>query len=116
MCEGRGTLLEDGHDLVDFGGEEVQGGHNAAVGAEVVLPHYFFVVDGVADVDVALEGYGPDCGIEVDDVGWLLLGVEVSVEALHEGGLAGAYGGGLVGISYSTVSEKAQAYQPCRCR
>lgn len=40
-----GAFFEQGEDLVDFGGEEVEGGEDAAVRAEVVLGHYFFVGD-----------------------------------------------------------------------
>ena len=83
--------------MVDFRCEEVETCQDAPVGAEVVLFHYFFVVYRVADVDVAFEGHGADCGIEVDDVGRgggggvpLVVGVQVGVEALHEGRFAGA--------------------------
>ena len=55
---GSGAFLEETNDLVDFGGEEVEGGEDAAVGAEVVLPHDFLVGDAVANVDVAFEGDG----------------------------------------------------------
>ena len=64
-------------DLVDLSGEEIQRGEDAAVRAEVVLLHHFFVVNRVADVDVRGEGDGADGRIEVDDVGWSSLRVEM---------------------------------------
>lgn len=51
-----GAFFQQGEDLVDFGGEEVEGGEDAAVRAEVVLGHYFFVGDRVPDVDVGVVG------------------------------------------------------------
>ena len=82
------TFLKQTEDLVNLRGEEVEGGEDAAVGAEVVLLHDFFVVDGVTDVDIAVEGDVADGGVEVDYVGRCTFGVEVGVDALHEGGLA----------------------------
>ena len=84
------TFLEEIEHLVDFGGEEVQGCEYAAIGAEVVLLHYFFVVDRVADVDVAGKRNFPDGGVEVDYVGDVAFGVEVRVDPLHECGFARA--------------------------
>ena len=53
--------------------------------------HYFFVVHAVPDIDIGVERNGADGGVKVHDVGDVFLGVEVGVDALHEGGLAGAY-------------------------
>ena len=57
--------------------------------------HDLFVVDGVADVDVGVEGESAHGGVEVEQVGcglggWVLLvlGVEVCVDALDEGRFA----------------------------
>ena len=63
------ALLENGHDLVDLGAEEVEGGEDGAVGTEVVLLHDLLVVDRVADVDVGVEGHTAHGGVEVDHVG-----------------------------------------------
>jgi len=56
-----------------------------------VLLHDFLVVYGISDVDVATEWDVLDGRVEVNDVWWLLLGMEMSIEPLHEGGLAGSY-------------------------
>lgn len=80
------AFLDVAEDLVELGREQVQGGHDSAVGAEVVLLHDFGVVDRVADVNVGLEGQVDDGGVEVEDVGRLVSRVEVRVDALHEGG------------------------------
>jgi len=77
-------------DLVEAGGEEVERGHDAAVGPEAVLLHDFLVLDRVADVDVGAERDAGRGRVQVDDVGRLLLHVQVRVEPLHEGRLAAA--------------------------
>ncbi len=86
-----GAFLEQADDLVDLGGEEVEGGEDAAVGAEPVLPHHLAVVDRVADVDVAAERHARHGRVEVDDVGRRALRVEVGVDPLHESCFAGAW-------------------------
>ena len=48
------------------------------------------VLDRLADVNVAVEGQVQRRGVEVDDIGRTVLGVEVRVNAPHEGRLAGA--------------------------
>ena len=60
-----GAFFEEVKNLVDFGGEEIERGKDTAVGAQVVLFHYFFVVYRVPDVDVAVEGDGADGGVKV---------------------------------------------------
>ena len=62
--------------------------------------HDFFVIYGIADVDVAVEGNGAYGGVEVDHVGGLALGMEVRVYSLHEGGLSGAWGDTMLGYPY----------------
>lgn len=44
-----------------------------------LLFHYFFVVYGVADVDVCFVGDVDYCWVEVEDVGWFALRVEMDV-------------------------------------
>lgn len=78
------SLFQEVHDLIDLGDEEIEGGEDAAVWTEVVLLHDFFVVDGIADVDVAFKGDVADGGVEVHYVGRRLLGVEVGIDSLHE--------------------------------
>ncbi len=80
-----GALLQETQDLVHFGGKEVQRRQDAAVGAEVVLPHHLLVVDGIADVDIAFEGDIQYGGVEVDDIRGLFFRMQMCVDALHEG-------------------------------
>jgi hypothetical protein len=54
------------------------------------LLHDLVVVDRVANVDVGSEGKMSNGGVEIEDVGRLLLRVEVRVDALHERRLAAA--------------------------
>eukprot|EP00961_Rhodomonas_salina_P141470 1904841-Rhodomonas_salina.1 len=79
------TVRSHGHglvtNLVELSSEEVEGGHDTAVGAEFVLLHDLFVVDGVANIDVAAVGELGDGGVEVDDVGGDLLFVDVDADA-----------------------------------
>ena len=55
--------------LVEFCGEEVERGDDAAVGAEAVLLHDVLVLDRLADVDVGGVGEAVTGGIQVDEVG-----------------------------------------------
>ena len=55
--------------LVEFGGEEIERGDDAAVGAEAVLLHDVLVLDRLADVDVGGVGEAVTGGIQVDEVG-----------------------------------------------
>jgi hypothetical protein len=74
--------------LVEFGGEQVQGSDDGAVGSQVVLFHDFFVVDGVSNINVCSVSEVGDCGVEVKCVKWFLFGVQFQVQPLHQRGLA----------------------------
>ena len=94
---GGGSFLEKVEDLINPGSEKVQRREDAAVRAEVVLFHDFFVVYRVPDIDVAVKGDITDGGIEVDYVGGRALGVEMRVDSLHKGCFARTWGGSLLG-------------------
>lgn len=85
---GSRPFLKKPKDLINLRGKEVESCEDTAIRAEIILLHNFFVVDGVANVDVAVEGDISDSGVEIDHVGWCAFGVEVGVYSLHEGRLA----------------------------
>ena len=64
MC----SLFQQPNDLVDLCAKQVQTCEDTAVGAEVKLLHYFFVVYTVANVDVRSERDMVDGRIQVDDI------------------------------------------------
>lgn len=78
-------------DLVHLGSEQVQCRHDPAVGSEVVLLHDLSIVDGVADIDVAVERYIKHGRVKVDDIWRSLLRVKMRVYALHKGRLPRSY-------------------------
>lgn len=84
------ALLEEGNDLIDLGRKQVEGGEDTTVGPQIVLFHNLFVVYAVADIDVGLERNIDYSRVKVEDIGFLLVHVEVIVNALHESCLARA--------------------------
>ena len=102
--------------MIDFSGEEVQGCEDAAVGAEIVLLHYFFVVYRVSNVNIAFKGNVADCWVEVDDVWWFSLGMKMGIYALHECRFAGAWT--IKDASVMRLMGTGERYTdlPCLCR
>ena len=82
---GRGcAFFEQSDYLVDFGGEEIQRGKDTTIGAQIILLHHFFIVNRVADVNIAIKRDIADGGVEVDNIWRRALGVEMGIDALHE--------------------------------
>ena len=70
-------------DLIEFGSEQIQSSHDTTIRSQIVLFHYFLIVDRVPDIDVCVEWEMHDGWIEVEDVRRSRLRMEVRIDALH---------------------------------
>jgi hypothetical protein len=123
------SLLDETQDLVELGGEQVKGCQDPSVRSEVVprreekdktemsfcippersktvlterneLLHDLLIINGISDIDVGVEGHVSDGWVEIDNVGRLLLLMEVRVQTLHKRRLARA------GHTYHTAQPR----------
>lgn len=96
-----GTLSNKVKHLIKLGGKEIETGQNTTIGAQVVstdasvdvdkwvplcvytlLLHYFFVVDGVSDVNIGCEWKRRNCRVEIQHIGRCLFLMKVSIDSL----------------------------------
>ena len=82
---GRGCAFFKQSDyLIDFGGEEIQRGKDTTIRPEIILLHHFFIINRVADVNIAIKRDIEDGGVKIDNIWRRVLGVEIGIDALHK--------------------------------
>ncbi len=78
-------LLQDIQDLIEFCGEQVQRRQDTTIRTEVIRFHDLFVIDRISDINVCSVWEGSDSWIEVEDIRWGFIGMEVGIQTLKEG-------------------------------